>query len=68
MIEAFIESDDHSETSVNKIEGFVIEHFYEDEEFQDLLVALASYSPNGGEFLYDEKQITNIFKTTLESL
>jgi hypothetical protein len=29
----------------------------EDRECQDLVLALASYRPGGGEFLYDEEEI-----------
>lgn len=60
--------DDRSAAFASKIEGFVIEHFYENEALQDLLEALASYSPGGGEFLYDEAALSKVIERSLHVL
>jgi hypothetical protein len=68
MLEAFVRGDDRSAAYANKVEGFLIEHFYDDDEFQGLLTALASYSPGGGDLLYDEEGMIKVMEGTLNSL
>ena len=68
MLEVFVSGNDRSAAFSSKIEGFLIEHFYEDEDFQDLLLALASYSPCGGDFLYDEAALLKVIEGSLNVL
>jgi len=42
--------------------------FPEDQRFEDLVHALASYRPEGGEFLYDYSRIRPLCEAALEHL
>jgi hypothetical protein len=57
MLVQFVGSSHRSRAAADAIAGFLIEHFYEDEDFAELLVALSSYRPEGGEFLHNEDSI-----------
>lgn len=58
MLEVFTKGENCSLEFANKIEGFLIEYFPEDPDLDDLSDAFASYSPAGGEYLYDQKSMT----------
>ena len=57
MLGSFIDGRNRSLRFANEIEGVLLEHFPEDETFEDLLLALASYRPGGGEYLFDEASL-----------
>ena len=57
MVKSFLASGDPSVAAANTIEAFLLETFPDDDRFEDLMIALASYQPAGGEFLYDLNSI-----------
>jgi hypothetical protein len=57
MLRQFISGDDRSLHAAGRIEGALVEAFPNDERFEDLLDALASYQPGGGPLLYGEEAI-----------
>ena len=57
MLDRFIRGEDRSSRFAAEIETMFVEVFPNDERFTDVLLALASYEPGGGELLYDEKRI-----------
>lgn len=68
LLRRFVDGEDRSVTAARQLEGALAERFPDDERFEDLLDALASYRPGGGEFLYDEKRIVPLCRAALESL
>ena len=67
-IEAFLDGIDVSLEAVNKIEGLIAEHFSDDDRFNDTLLALALYRPGGGDFLYDQEQLSQELAGILQIL
>jgi hypothetical protein len=67
MLEAFVDGRDCSYDYVERIAGFLTDHFYDDEEFQELLEAVASYSPQGGEYLHDERSLCKLIVSVTPS-
>ncbi len=59
-IDDFINAKDRSIKAANAIEELIAELFPDDERFEDVVIALASYRPGGGDYLYDEKSMTNV--------
>jgi hypothetical protein len=57
MLDAFIEGQDRSLALAGRLEVAIDEAFPDDTECQDLVLALASYRPGGGDHLYDEEAI-----------
>jgi hypothetical protein len=57
MLDDFIEGHDRSMALAGRLEVAIDEAFPDDNECQDLVLALASYRPGGGDQLYDEKAI-----------
>lgn len=68
LLEAFLHKGQRSKEHAAKIEGHLIEHYYEEVAFADLLEALARYQPGGGEFLYDEGSITPLIIESLREV
>ena len=68
MLETFVKGENQSLEFANKIEGFLIEHFPEDPDLDDLLLALACYSPSGGEYLYDPESMTKVVNGAIRVL
>jgi hypothetical protein len=60
LLESFVAGEDRSVRFANGIEGLLLEAFPDDDALEDLLVALASYRPGGGEYLYDEAALVRI--------
>ncbi|MBI3560327.1 MAG: hypothetical protein HY080_01225 [Gammaproteobacteria bacterium] len=55
-LEIFVSGQDRSYEHANRIVGIIVENFYEDERFGDLMELLATYRPEGGEYLFNEEQ------------
>jgi hypothetical protein len=55
LFHRFISGEDRSLHLAGEIEGAIASTFPNDERFEDVLHALASYRPGGGPFLYDEE-------------
>jgi hypothetical protein len=66
MMEAFIRGDDQSLNFVNTIEDHLNKWFRGEELYEELIEDLATYSPGGGEFLVDEKELTRHFQYALD--
>jgi hypothetical protein len=67
-LKAFIQNDDRSLALVGRLEVALDEAFPEDEECQALVLALASFRPGGGEYLYDENAILSKCRQIMERL
>jgi hypothetical protein len=68
MLKDFIAGSDCSLEIAGKIEVTLDDIFPEDEEIQDYVTMFASYTPRGGEYLYDEERMVNESKKLLEVL
>ncbi len=68
MLQSFVSGEDRSIAFSKEMVGFLIENFPEDELLEDLIVTLDLYHPGGGEYLYDEAQMTDICKNYLYTL
>lgn len=68
FLQAFIRGTDRSKAHAAAIEGFLIEHLYEDEAFEDLIEGLARYQPGGGAFLYDEHALLPLVAAAMEEV
>lgn len=68
MLREFIRGDDHSKAAASRIEGYVVEHHYDDERFSNLLHVLSSYQPGGGEFLFDEGRLLQECRAVLKEI
>jgi len=64
----FVSGEDRSIRFAGEIGADLDEVFGEDERFEELVLALASYQPGGGEFLYDEVRILPLCKWVLREL
>jgi hypothetical protein len=67
MLRQFI-AGDCSTSLAAEIEAALDELFPGDERFVDLVLALASYQPGGGEFLYDYDRVLPLCKAVLKEL
>jgi hypothetical protein len=65
MLVSFVDGTDRSLRFANEIEGVLLDHFRDDEAFEDLLIALASYRPGGGDYLYDEDSLRRVCSEAL---
>ena len=61
----FIDGKDRSMAAAGWIEVALDEKFPDDEEMADVVLALASYRPGGGEYLYDEHQLVKFCELAL---
>ena len=68
MLDTLVNGRDRSLRHANDIESMLLENFAEDDGFEDLLVALASYRPGGGEYLYDEASIRRVVSEALAEI
>lgn len=68
LLNRFCSGPDVSIKSANAIEAALDDAFPKDDEVQDVVLALASYRPSGGEFLYDEAQIKKRLVSILQRL
>jgi hypothetical protein len=68
MLERFVGAEDRSMEIAGRIE-VMLEELYDDlEPYSSLALALASYRPNGGEYLYDAEQIARMMVPVLGHL
>ncbi len=65
---AFVNGGDRSMQAGRVIEGLIAELFPDDDRFEDAVVALASYRPGGGDFLYDETRMAKVLEAMLRIL
>jgi hypothetical protein len=65
---AFVRGGDRSVSLAGEIEVGLNDLFGDSEPFASLVLALASYRPEGGEFMYDEASILPMMKTVLLEL
>jgi hypothetical protein len=64
----FVDGEDRSFEHADRILGILVEYFYEDERFDDLMEMLARYEPEGGEYLYNEPQALKKCRSVLKKL
>ena len=67
-LEIFVSGEDRSYEHANRIAGIIVENFYEDERFDDLMELLATYRPEGGEYLFNEQQALKKCESVLRKL
>lgn len=67
-MEAFIRGDDRSMELAAKIEVALSDLFGELQPFADLSLALASYRPGGGPYLYDDRAIAEMMRGVIPYL
>lgn len=67
-LKQFIAGIDRSLLFAGKLEVLIDDCFPEDQEFQDLVAALARYRPSGGDYLYDENHIVELCRRALRRL
>lgn len=65
LVKAFINGPDHSVGFAGQIEGILDASFPDNVGIQDLIIALASYRPEGGPHLYDEREMLALLKRDL---
>jgi hypothetical protein len=65
---AFVDGCDRSSGIAGQIEVALDELFGEREPYADLVLALASYRPGGGELLYDAEAVIPLMRLVLEHL
>ncbi|MCP4402047.1 MAG: hypothetical protein GY801_32695 [bacterium] len=58
LLDIFIHDENRSLNFAEELEAAFAEAFPEDERFEDFMDVLASYSPGGGAYLFDEKTLT----------
>jgi hypothetical protein len=68
MLERFIHGEDFSINFAGNIGALFDEVYPEDERFVDTVLALASYQPGGGEFLYDQEEVTKMLRWALDEI
>ncbi len=68
MLRSFIDGTDRSLDAAGRLEVALDEEFPDDDEVADVVLALASYRPGGGEYLYDEHQIVKLCEWVLNKL
>ena len=68
LLRRFASGENRSSKVAGDLEAAIDTLFPEDEDWQDLVHALASYRPSGGLYLYDEQQIVPKCKWALEAL
>jgi hypothetical protein len=68
-IVGFVDGTDTSLQAAHEMEGIVLEHFTDEDWFDEASLALAQYAPGGGEHLYDQAdlaEVLNDVKATIE--
>lgn len=68
LMQRFVSGSDRSLALAGEIEVGLAESFGEREPFADLSLALASYRPGGGVYLYDEEQIVVQMRHAMQQL
>jgi hypothetical protein len=68
LIECFISGSDRSLKLAGQIEVALDEQLGEQEPFASVVLALASYRPGGGPFLYSESDIVPLLQQALDAL
>ena len=68
MLERFAHEEDQSKTLAGQIEVALDEMFGDDKRFEDLILALASYEPGGGVYLFDAPTIRMMCQKALTHL
>jgi hypothetical protein len=68
LMEAFVRGNDRSLDLAGKIEVGLEDLFNDQAPFSDLSLALASYRPGGGPYLYDEEQISSMMKRVVSEM
>lgn len=62
LIDRFLRGDDTSLRAAHEMEAILLENFTEEDWFDDASLALAQYSPGGGEHLLDESALAEVLK------
>jgi hypothetical protein len=65
MLEAFLAGPNRSINAANEIESYLLGEFPDDDGFEDLLIAVASYQPGGGEYLYDQSSVRPVISDAI---
>lgn len=68
MLEAFVDERSRSKDLAGDLEVRLDREYPDDPLVQNLVLALASYEPGGGEFLYDQEAIATLCREVLSHL
>ena len=68
LMRRFVRGEDRSVSLAGEIEVGLADLLGDEEPFAALSLALASYRPGGGEYLYDEGQISVLMKRAIEEI
>jgi hypothetical protein len=66
LLERFVNGEDRSLQLARVLEGELEAAFPDDPRFEDVVLALASYQPGGGDYLYDEQLILPLIRQAFE--
>ena len=66
MLEVFVAGGNRSREYVGDIENLLTEELRDSAVFEDLTVPVASYRPEGGDFLYDQDALSRVFRNVLK--
>ena len=68
LLAAFVRGDDRSIAFAGRLEVALDDVLPDDEEAQDIVLALASYAPGGGPYLHDEQAMVHRCERLLRRL
>lgn len=62
LIDRFVDGTDTSLRAAHEMEAILLQNFTEEDWFDEASLALAQYSPGGGDHLYDEADLNDVLK------
>jgi hypothetical protein len=68
LLEDFLVGRDRTTTVVAAIEEILLGPLGDDDSFEDLRIAVASYEPGGGDYLYDEAMMLPVVRGAIAEL
>lgn len=68
LMQVFITGEDQSKTHVDRIGGVLIDSYIGSELYDELMVAVASYEPGGGQHMWSEEDLERDFEYAIRRL
>lgn len=66
MLEVFVDGTDRSREFVGEIERLLVQELRDSAVFEELTVPVASYRPEGGDYLYNQDELASVFRGVLQ--